>query len=351
MGRWRRGVADRERIRAALASYRTSSVLVLGDLMLDRFVWGEVTRISPEAPVPVVEIERETAHLGGAANVAANLRALGCEVMLSGIVGEDPAGEELIKYAQEQGIRTTGVAVSCRPTTTKTRIIARGQQVVRVDREEAHPLKEPDMERILACLEEAVSRADAVVVSDYAKGVVSRPVIERLVSLSRPREIPVLVDPKPVNRSCYHGVTALTPNLREAEAMAGFPIPGEQELARAAESIRAGLGAQAVLVTLGPQGMALFETGAGKYRIPTMAREVFDVTGAGDTVIAALTAGLVRGLSLREAACFANIAAGIVVGKVGTATVTVKEIEAHIKTWDLDGVFSPEACRDSNIET
>lgn len=317
-----------EILEAIVSSSRPASVLVIGDLMLDRFIWGEVTRISPEAPVPVVAIERETAHLGGAANVASNLRALACEVTLSGIVGNDTAGGEILEAAHQQGIRTSGVAVSLRPTTTKTRIIARGQQVVRVDREEVGPLQEEDAARIFAFVDEAVSQVDAVVISDYAKGVISRAIIERLLALSVPRGLFVLVDPKPVNMASYFGVTALTPNLREAEAMAGFSISSDRELTRAAESIQDKLGVQAVLVTLGPEGMALYERGGGQYRIPTMAREVFDVTGAGDTVIAALTAGLVRGLSFRDAAYFANIAAGIVVGKAGTATVSIEEIKA-----------------------
>jgi len=294
--------------------------------MLDQFVWGEVSRISPEAPVPVVEVQEETMLLGGAANVANNLRALGSPVILGGVVGKDAMGEDLKELARSRGIDTAAVVDGIRPTTIKTRIIARGQQVVRVDRESNSSLNDSTMKSLAKALEKLAPGIDGIIVSDYAKGVVVVRLMDELRKISSKRGIPFLVDPKPANSHLYHGVTLVTPNRQEAEAMAGLEIKDTKGLSQAAQQIRGRLGTEAVLITCGSHGMALWQRENGLFTVPTMAREVFDVTGAGDTVVAAMALGIVNGLSFPEAAYLANIAAGIVVGKIGTATVTAGEI-------------------------
>ena len=294
--------------------------------MLDQFVWGEVSRISPEAPVPVVEVQKETMLLGGAANVANNLRALGSPVILGGVVGKDAMGENLRGLARSRGIDTTAVVDGTRPTTIKTRIIARGQQVVRVDRESNNSLNDSSIKALIEAFEKLAPGIDGIIVSDYAKGVVAVRFMDELRKISSERGIPFLVDPKPANSYLYHGVTLVTPNRQEAEAMSGLEIKDTESLSQAAQKIQGRLGTDAVLITLGLHGMALWQRENGLFSVPTMAREVFDVTGAGDTVVAAMALGIVNGLSFPEAAYLANIAAGVVVGKIGTATVTAEEI-------------------------
>jgi rfaE bifunctional protein kinase chain/domain len=317
---------DHNRLREALQRFDGSCILVIGDIMLDQFVWGEVSRISPEAPVPVVQVHRETMLLGGAANVANNLSALGGLVSLGGIVGRDEMGRVLRELACSKGIDTTAVVDGTRPTTIKTRIIARGQQVVRVDRESNRSLNGPSIQALLGAIEGLAPKIKGIIVSDYAKGVVVPGLMDELRTISKDREIPLFVDPKPVNRHLYKGVTLITPNQQEAEIMTGIEIRDRESLSRAAEGLHEGLNADAVLITQGSRGMAMWQRETGLFSVPTMTREVFDVTGAGDTVIATLALGIVNGLSYPEAAYLANIAAGIVVGKIGTATVTTKEI-------------------------
>jgi len=314
------------RLKEAIRRFDSSCLLVVGDIMLDQFVWGEVSRISPEAPVPVVEVRKETMLLGGAANVANNLRALGSPVILGGVVGKDVMGETFKELARSRGIDTAVVVDGIRPTTIKTRIIARGQQVVRVDRENNNSLNDPSMKAMAEAFERLTTGIDGIIVSDYAKGVVTARFMDKLRKISSERGIPFLVDPKPANSHFYHGVTLVTPNRQEAEAMAGLEIKDTEGLSQAAQQIQGRLGTEAVLITQGSQGMALWQKKDGLFTVPTMAREVFDVTGAGDTVVAAMALGIVNGLSFSEAAYLANIAAGIVVGKIGTATVTAREI-------------------------
>jgi len=316
-----------ERIRGAMGRFREARILVVGDIMLDQFVWGEVSRISPEAPVPVVEVERETMLLGGAANVANNLRALGASCGLAGLIGSDSHGRTVLDLAGRQGIDTRCLVQDERPTTLKTRIVARGQQVVRVDRESRAFLPPDRAERLNRLMDEVISEVDAVVVSDYQKGVVSEPVMEGLRQACARRAVPILVDPKPENSRLYKGVTLITPNNREAELMSGLRIDTDHQVEEAAELLGRDLGAKGILITRGPKGMTLWQQDKGIFSIPTAAREVFDVTGAGDTVISAVALGLVAGLAMCEAAWLANLAAGIVVAKVGTATVSVSEIE------------------------
>jgi rfaE bifunctional protein kinase chain/domain len=315
-----------KRLKEAVRRFDSSCLLVAGDIMLDQFVWGEVSRISPEAPVPVVEVQKETMLLGGAANVANNLRALGSPVILGGVVGKDAMGENLRGLARSRGIDTTAVVDGTRPTTIKTRIIARGQQVVRVDRESNNSLNDSSIKALIEAFEKLAPGIDGIIVSDYAKGVVAVRFMDELRKISSERGIPFLVDPKPAHSYLYHGVTLVTPNRQEAEAMSGLEIKDTESLSQAAQKIQGRLGTEAVLITLGLHGMALWQRENGLFSVPTMAREVFDVTGAGDTVVAAMALGIVNGLSFPEAAYLANIAAGVVVGKIGTATVTAEEI-------------------------
>ena len=303
------------------------AIAVVGDLMLDRFVWGKVSRISPEAPVPIVEIERESFHLGGAANVARNLESLGVTPLLLGVVGDDDASSQLRQALRDRGLSDDAVLDdSARRTTVKTRIIAGSQQVVRADWESVTDLSGDVEVRALDALADIVDRARAVVLSDYAKGMLTPRIIERALELGSERGIPILVDPKLRQYRLYRGVTLVTPNLSEAARFAGMAVSTDGDITQTARSILEELGCNAVLITRGEQGMTLFETGQSPHHIPTFAREVFDVSGAGDTVIAAAAAALAAGASLPEAAELANRAAGIVVGKLGTATVELDEL-------------------------
>lgn len=314
-------------LRRCLEASRGGPVAVLGDLMLDRFVWGVVSRISPEAPVPVVEIEREGFHLGGAANVARNLASLGARPLLFGVIGEDEAASQLRGALRERGLSDDAViSEPGRRTTVKTRIIAHGQQVVRADWESTDDITGEVEVKALETIEALIAESRAVVLSDYAKGVLTTAVIERAIALARAREIPVLVDPKLRRYRLYRGVTLVTPNQAEAARFTGLVVHTDEDVQAAAASILRELHCEGVLITRGEHGMSLFETGRPPVHIPTFAREVFDVTGAGDTVIAAAALALGVGSSLAQAAELANRAAGIVVGKLGTAVVEPEEL-------------------------
>ena len=302
-------------------------VVVLGDVMLDEFVWGDVTRISPEAPVPVVDIQRESFHLGGAANVLANLVALGARASVVGVVGNDAAGERLRSSLRAAGADQDEYLVTDehRPSTVKTRIIAHSQLVVRADRESRRPVNGQTEARIIEALRAALENAAALIVSDYDKGVVTPRILEKILPLAYDR-VPVLIDPKLRNFSAYRPATLVTPNHHEALRMASLEADTDEGLHEAARRIRAELGCDAVLITRGDRGMMLLEGAGAPVYVATAAREVYDVTGAGDTVIATLAAALAAGSSLIEAAALANHAAGIVVGKVGTATASAGEL-------------------------
>jgi D-beta-D-heptose 7-phosphate kinase/D-beta-D-heptose 1-phosphate adenosyltransferase len=307
---------------------RGRKVVVLGDVMLDEFVWGDVTRISPEAPVPVVDIKRESAHLGGAANVLANLVALGADATVVGVVGERFPLEnvcEIVCARSAPGQDGFLVVDEKRPSTIKTRIIAHSQLVVRADRELRTPVNGETEKRIIEKLKDALEGAAAFVVSDYDKGVVTPRILAEILPLAYSR-IPVLIDPKIRNFSSYRPATLVTPNHHEALRMTNLENDTDDGLAEAAKLIRERLGCDAVLITRGDQGMMLQEGDKGAIFVATAAREVYDVTGAGDTVIATLAAALSTGASLVEAAMLANNAAGIVVGKVGTATANATEL-------------------------
>ena len=312
-----------------VAAMRDKTVVVFGDVMLDEFVWGDVTRISPEAPVPVVDIRRESVHLGGAANVVANLRSLGALAAVVGVVGSDRAGERVRAELREAGALDAeeGLIVDVsRPTTLKTRIIAHSQLVVRADRERRAPVDGPVEERIIAALQKLLREADALVVSDYDKGAVTPRVLDTILPLAEVAGVPTLVDPKIRNFDSYRPATLVTPNHHEALRMTNSEDDTDDGMARAARSIRERVGCRSVLITRGERGMMLLGEDGEPVYVPTAAREVYDVTGAGDTVIATLAASLAAGATLVEAAMLANHAAGIVVGKVGTATASAEEL-------------------------
>jgi rfaE bifunctional protein kinase chain/domain len=311
----------------AIRNFRGKRILVFGDMMLDRFIFGSVSRISPEAPVPVVEIKTENTCLGGAANVAANISSLGGIPVPLGILGSDFEGNRLREEFRSLGAPTGGLIIDKeRPTSVKTRIIAHHQQVCRTDREERSPLSPAIQSRVADKFRAVLPSVDAVIVSDYAKGLISPALLKRTLPLARAARKPVCVDPKMKDFSAYKPAMIITPNTAEVERASGIPISGARDLARAGRKILGESGIQHLLVTRGEEGMALFESVSSVTYIPTVAREVFDVTGAGDTVISTLALSLVSGLSILEAAILSNIAAGIVVGKLGTASVTPEEL-------------------------
>jgi D-glycero-beta-D-manno-heptose-7-phosphate kinase len=316
------------RSRSLLRAMRGRRVLVLGDVMLDEFLWGHVARISPEAPVPVIEIQRESFHVGGAGNVARNVRSLDGAATLVGVVGRDAAAARLRNELRAAGVEDALVEAGGRPTTLKTRIVAHHQQVCRADRERSDDLDEALEDAVIARIAGALRAANAMVVSDYQKGVVTARVMRAAVALARKRRVPVLVDPKVRHFALYRGATIVTPNLLEAEQASGVRIRDEDDVGAAGARLLRSLRCRAVLITRGEQGMTLFEAGRRPVHIPTAAREVFDVTGAGDTVIATLSLALCAGASLPQAAALANDAAGIVVGKLGTAITSPDELVA-----------------------
>ncbi len=313
---------DIERLRQAVGKFSQAKILVLGDVMLDRFIWGAVRRISPEAPVPVVEVESETYMLGGAANVLHNLIALGGHAQICGLVGDDEPGRQVRELLEDLEVPDDGLVKSDqRPTTVKTRVVAQSQQVVRVDRENRQPADPKETTAILAYLENKLPLVDAVIISDYAKGLITRKVTSRLKHLASAHGKLWAVDPKVPNMAFYAGATIVTPNHLEAAAAAGVHTDNPNYVRLAGQKLREKYDFQNVLVTQGERGMTLFgEFGAS--HIPTTAKRVFDVTGAGDTVISTLTLGMVAGLEPVEAALLANFAAGVVVGEVGTSAVT-----------------------------
>jgi D-beta-D-heptose 7-phosphate kinase/D-beta-D-heptose 1-phosphate adenosyltransferase len=297
-------------------------LMVVGDVMLDHYIWGGVERISPEAPVPVVAVSNESIHLGGAANVAHNVVSLGGKVDLCGVIGRDDFGGRILRELKRLRIGTEGLRVDPdRPTTKKTRVIAHHQQVVRFDREQRQAVSEKIRRSLLEFIGRRIRRVDGLVVSDYSKGVITGELMKDMIGLAHHYDVPIIVDPKVGHLSFYKGVQVITPNTVEAFGAAGLENRSEDDLMRAGQILLERLGCRAVLITRGEHGMSLFENNGKVTHIPTVAREVYDVTGAGDTVIATLALGLCAGAAMQDAALLANYAAGIVVGIVGTATV------------------------------
>ena len=324
--------AESKRLIQYIDRFPKARILVVGDMMLDHYIWGNVSRISPEAPVPVVHVTKETVLLGAAANVVNNVHALGGSVRVCGVIGHDDAGRQLSHMLRAKGIHTDGLIVeSSRPTTIKTRVIAHSQQVVRFDRETKDGIDRDTHRRIYDAVKQHVDDGlDAIILSDYSKGVVTKELVRDIVKLTSKRDLIVSVDPKVNHFGMYSGVTILTPNTKEASLGSKIEIESENSLLKAGTTLLKRLKCRAVLITRGEQGMSLFERSGRITHIPTVAREVFDVTGAGDTVISTLTLAMAAGAPMVDAARLSNVAAGIVVAVVGTATVKPEELKRRI---------------------
>jgi D-glycero-beta-D-manno-heptose-7-phosphate kinase len=330
---------SRKRAKQLLEAAGRTKIVVVGDVMLDQFIWGRVGRISPEAPVPVVEFQRESFMPGGAANVARNLTGLNVNTVLFGIAGRDDAARNLKRLLDEEKVECSGViAQTNRPTSIKTRIIAHQQQVVRVDRESASDLDDSTVERLLVLIEAELKGASALIVGDYGKGVVTQHLLDQLKRWCRGRGIWLSLDPKPVHHLDLKGLSLITPNRKEAFELAGVPDESRKsdplqdgDLLKVVDVLFTKLKPAMLLITLGDQGMLLCRQHQRPFHISTVAQEVFDVSGAGDTVIATFTAAIAAGASPIEAAVFSNHAAGVVVGKVGTAKVSPDELLSSFK--------------------
>jgi len=313
-------------------NFPKAKILVIGDFILDQFIWGDVSRISPEAPIPVVFVEKKTFMLGGALNVVNNIHSLGAKVYPCGVVGKDSYGQILLRELKKRKIEIGGVVIDKeRPTTLKTRIIARHQQVVRVDEEKTTPLSQNDFCQFLDYIKKKIREVDLVLIEDYGKGVIVPALLEEVIKLSRLDDKMITVDPKEEHFSYYEGVSAITPNYQEAlKAVQSLcPRLRKDNLEDIGKKLLQRLKCKAVLITLGEKGMCLFEKGKIS-RIPTVAQDVFDVSGAGDTVIAVFSLALCAGATMQEAAHISNYAAGIVVGKVGISAVTPEELKEKI---------------------
>ena len=320
-----------------LSELNQKRILVVGDVMLDRYLWGDVRRISPEAPVPIVRIRQQSEVPGGAGNVAANLAGLQCPVSILGVCGNDEAGNRLRSIFIKKGIDPLLQESDARPTITKTRVMARGQQLLRLDEEEPRTLSPELEEKLIARFEQDAPECHVVVLSDYGKGIFQTPdLCQRFIQFCRTRAIPVLVDPKGTDWTRYQGATCVTPNTAELELVTGTAIEeNESQLHQSASAIRRQYGLEWLLVTRGSRGMVLCGKDVSPLMIPARAREVFDVSGAGDTVIATLAAGLALRLSFARAAQLSNLAAGIVVGKLGTQPITRPELSAAVELNDM----------------
>lgn len=321
-----------ERWHSIISGFAGKRILVVGDVMLDLYIRGEVERISPEAPVPVVRISAESSVPGGAANVANNISSLGGSPILAGVIGADPEGKRLRALLRERKIDGRGLVVDRgRSTVTKSRVVAGHQQVVRIDRESPDEIGPDLQERLFESVREISGKIDGIILEDYAKGVFDQDLIDRLIVLARDRGCFLVVDPNSRRRFSYRGARLVSPNLKEALELAG--LGREVPLGKLGRALLRKWGSESVLITLGEEGMCLFERRKKLFQIPTVAREVFDVSGAGDTVIGTAALALASGADLREASRMANCAAGVVVGKLGTATLTRDELESALN-WE-----------------
>lgn len=310
-----------------ISNFARCRILVVGDLMIDEYVWGRVERISPEAPVQIVEVERESYTLGGAGNVVNNLISLGAQVSVAGVIGTKADGDRMLDMFARLNADTRGVIrEEDRPTTRKTRIIAASQHVLRIDRETRQEITDASFESLKHFVEKRIPESDAVLISDYGKGLMSRPFLKHVISLAAAYGKISIADPKGLDFTKYAGVSLSTPNRKEATLASGMEIRDEAGLIRAGKKLLDTTGIQNLLITCGRDGMILLEQGQEPHIIPAEARQVFDVSGAGDTVVSVFGLAAASGLSFREAASLANTAAGIVVGKVGTATVSREEL-------------------------
>ncbi len=335
---------DIRRLQALSRGFRDIRVLVVGDVMLDQYIWGTVSRISPEAPVPVIEVKSESQRLGGAANVAHNLRSLGTPPFLCSIIGKDDAGERVQADLRKIGVTTDHLLIdSVRPTTIKTRIIAHQQQVARLDRELREDISHDHTSWLFGRIQTLLPHIDGIILEDYGKGVVTGELVQQVVECTRKAGKIVAVDPKISHFTRYAGVSVMTPNHHEAGASVNIPIESHREMLLVGKELLQRLHCKYVLITRGEEGMSLFDRQAGMVtHVPTMAQEVFDVTGAGDTVIAVLTAGLASGANPVDAVLLANAAASVVVGKIGTATLNQEELQAALRTMKSLDVWQEE---------
>jgi D-beta-D-heptose 7-phosphate kinase/D-beta-D-heptose 1-phosphate adenosyltransferase len=315
-----------------ISQFDKQSVLVIGDIMIDRFIWGAVNRISPEAPVPIVEINKETETLGGAGNVANNLSAFGAKSYMVGVLGDDITGKSLIDMLKEKSICPDHLVIDTnRPTIIKTRVIAASQQLVRFDKEVKTNLSNSIEQKMIKNIENLIPDMNAVIISDYGKGVIDTAILKKTISLAKAYKIPVLVDPKIKNFKKYKGITVVTPNLKEAiEGMNALNVKTDEDIYDLGKKILKFLKSESVLITRSEKGMTLIRQNNKITNIPTRAKEVYDVTGAGDTVISTMTLALASKADLITAAEIANFAAGLVVAKLGTATVCRQELKEVI---------------------
>ncbi len=323
---------SRLRAEEIVSSFSEMEILVMGDIMLDRYIWGTVNRISPEAPVPIVKVNRETVLLGGAGNVVSNVVALHGKASCFGIIGLDRAGEEVLTRLKELGVNTDGIIVdSKRCTTVKTRLIAHNQQVVRVDREVDQLISKGTEKKIMDKIKGQMKKASCLIISDYDKGVITKSILRTILPVARKMNIPVAIDPKLTHFSHYQPSTIITPNLSEASKATAIEFKNDKDVLRAGKKILNQNKCEGVLITMGERGMLLFQKNKKPQRIPAVSREVYDVTGAGDTVITTIALALASGASLEESSILANHAGGIVVGKLGTATLSPSDILHSIK--------------------
>ena len=325
-----------ERLATIFQQFKHRSIMVVGDLMVDEYLRGNVNRLSPEAPVPVVEIDHESYHLGGAANVSINLKSLGCQPITLGLVGNDRAGDILIDLLKEAGMSAEGI-VKCddRPTTLKTRIIGDNQHIARVDREKIEYINNSLLKKVIHRFEDLFEQCEAIILEDYNKGILSKELIQYIVKRARQHNKPLLVDPKFINFLEYRGVTLFKPNVKETVHALGRMVNSDQEVEQAGQELLNVLQAECVLITRGGKGMSLIEKGKQANHIPTRTRKVADVSGAGDTVISTMAAALVGGATFREAATMANYAAGLVCEEVGIVPVQKESLFNILKQEQL----------------
>jgi len=320
------------KLKAIIQNFRNKKIMVIGDLILDEFIWGKVSRISPEAPVPVVWVENESFMPGGAANVANNINSLGAKAYLVGVIGKDSRGGILRGELEHKGIDTKGVIVdSGRPTILKTRVIAHQQQVVRIDKEKIDGLKEKTVKRIVNHVKDVIGQMDGLIIEDYGKGLITPNLLKPILKLAKKHKKIISVDPKEDHFSYYKGATVITPNHNEASKAAGTKILDKASLRKVGNCLLNKLKTKVVLITLGEEGMAVFQEGTAFRRIPTIAQEVYDVSGAGDTVISSYALSLASGATPIQAAHIANCAGGIVVGKVGISAIDQDELIKRIR--------------------
>lgn len=326
-------ISDLNKLNSIVRNFRKAKVLVVGDLILDEFIWGDVSRISPEAPVPVVWVRRESFMPGGASNVANNLSSLGARTYLIGVIGDDERGAILKGELEQKNIDVSGVvADESRPTTLKTRVVAHHQQVVRIDKEKVDGLSDDLIKRLINNIKNVIEKVDAVIIEDYGKGVITPKLLKEVVPFAKTRKKIISVDPKEEHLRYYNGITLITPNNHEASKAVGFEIKDAVTLKKAGQIMLKKFKCKIALITLGENGMAVFERDKPMKHISTVAQDVFDVSGAGDTVIASYTLSLASGANPLQAAHISNCAGGIVVGKVGIAVVTPEELIDRLKS-------------------